>query len=107
MIMRIWHGVTAAKDADEYADYVKQTGVKMYPKAKGHRGTFLLRRIQGDRAEFYLMSLWDSMAAVRGFSAPVVDKAKYPSPRDREFLLKLEPLVAHFEVLAAPDNTKP
>lgn len=100
MIMRIWHGVTAAARANEYLDYVKATGVKMYLGAKGNRGVYLLRRIRDDQAEFYLLSLWDSLSAVRELAGPDVNRAVYRFPRDREFLLEMEPHVAHFEILA-------
>lgn len=104
--MRIWHGVTAAARANEYLDYVKATGVKMYLGAKGNRGVYLLRRIRDDQAEFYLLSLWDSLSAVRELAGPDVNRAVYRFPRDREFLLEMEPHVAHFEILVAPESER-
>lgn len=64
---------------------------------------YVLRRIRKDRAEFLLISLWDSLEAIRRFSGPEISKAVY-YPEDREFLSELEPEVSHFEVLEAPET---
>jgi hypothetical protein len=38
MVVRIWHGVTAAAKADEYLDYLRATGVPDYRETEGNRG---------------------------------------------------------------------
>ena len=35
MIARMWHGVTAAERADEYLDYLNETGVPDYRETEG------------------------------------------------------------------------
>ncbi len=101
MIARIWHGVTPATKADAYVEYLEASGVKEYRRTKGNRGVYILRSVRGDRADFLLVSLWDSYDAVRTFAGHEVEKARY-FPNDREFLLEFEPNVAHYDVLAAP-----
>jgi len=54
MIARSWDGVTAAAQADAYADYVRRTGVTDLAATDGNRGVYLLRRREGDRARFLL-----------------------------------------------------
>ena len=104
MIARTWHGVTPAEKADAYDDYLEASGVKEYRRTKGNRGVYVFRRIEGDRAHFLLVSLWDSYESIRAFAGDDLEKARY-FPKDREFLLEFEPKVAHYEVLAAPDGT--
>ena len=104
MIARTWHGVPPAERADAYDDYLEASGVKEYRRTKGNRGVYVFRRIEGDRAHFLLVSLWDSYESIRAFAGDDLEKARY-FPKDREFLLEFEPKVAHYEVLAAPDGT--
>ncbi len=101
MVLRIWHGMTKAEDADRYADLVKRTGVKDYRATPGNRAVYLLRRIEGDRAHFLTVTLWDSYEAIRRFAGDDVEKAHY-YPEDKDFLLEFEPKVTHYEVLVGP-----
>ncbi len=100
MIARIWSGRTPESKADRYLSYLKKTGVKDYQSTKGNRGVYVLRRTIDANAEFTLISLWDSMEAIRGFAGPDVDKAVY-YPEDKDFLLELEPKVSHYQVMVA------
>ena len=47
MIARIWRGLTANDQADEYLAYLRLTGLKEYRETPGNRGVFVLRRTQG------------------------------------------------------------
>lgn len=101
MIARTWHGVTPASKGDAYYDYLLESGVAEYRRTEGNRGVYILRRIEGDKAHFLLVTFWESMEAIRAFAGPDVEKARY-FRRDREFLLEFEPAVTHYEVLGAP-----
>lgn len=97
MIARIWRGLTADDQADEYLAYLRLTGLKEYRETPGNRGVFVLRRTQGQRCEVVLVSLWESMEAIRRFAGNSPETAKY-YPEDRRFLLEMEPNVRHYEV---------
>ena len=98
LIARVWHGVTEAARADEYADYLERTGARECRATSGNRGVYVLRRIKQDRAEFTFISLWDSLEAIRRFAGEDYEKARY-YPEDRDFLVELEPFVDHYEVI--------
>ncbi len=98
MIARIWRGRTRAAEADAYVDYLLATGVKEYAAVPGNRGVRVLRRTEGEVAEFLVVSFWESMEAVRGFAGDEVERAVY-YPEDDRFLLDGEPTVAHYEVV--------
>lgn len=100
MIARTWRGWTAAADADRYVEYLLQTGVKEYRETPGNRGVFMLRRISDDRAEFLLVTLWDSMEAVRAF-AGADERVAVFYPEDDAFLVDRERHADHFDVLVA------
>ena len=98
MIARTWHGATKAQDADAYLEYLERTGLAEYRKTPGNRGVLGLRRIVGDRAEFLLLSLWDSKDAVRAFAGDDIEKAVF-YPEDERFLIGRDEHVSHYEVV--------
>src|SRR5437660_10693688 len=98
MIARIWRGAVRAAQADEYYRYLEETGLKEYRQTAGNRGVQVLRRIQGETCEYLLITFWESWEAIRRFAGDQPEKAVC-YPRDREFLLALEPNVQHFEVM--------
>ena len=101
MIARTWHGVTDASKADEYLDYLNKTGVAEYRATQGNLGVYVLRRIEGNKAHFLLLTLWESEEAIKRFAGSDMEKAKY-YPEDEQFLLELEPTVKHYKVAVKP-----
>ena len=101
MIARIWHGEVVPEKADEYLDYLNRTGVPDYRATEGNRGLYVLRRIEEDRAHFLTVSFWESMQKVENFAGADPGRARY-YPEDGRFLLRFEPHVRHYEVVAGP-----
>ena len=101
MIARYWHGVTPASRADEYVQYLNETGVPDLQQTAGNQGVYVLRRIEGELAHFVLISLWETEEAISQFAGDDLEKARY-YPQDKEFLLELEPRVTHYEVMGQP-----
>jgi len=97
VIARLWWGRTKAEDYDAYLVYLEESGVAELHATPGNRGVMVLRRLDGDEAEFGVMSLWDSLDDVKAFFGEDVEVAHY-YPEDERFLLELEPRVKHFEV---------
>jgi heme-degrading monooxygenase HmoA len=98
MIARTWRGATKAKDAEAYLEYLHQTGFAEYRKIAGNRGVLGLRRIADDRAEFLLVSLWESEEAIRQFAGDDIEKAVF-YPQDDRFLIDRDNHVSHYEVV--------
>jgi heme-degrading monooxygenase HmoA len=99
MIARVWHGRTPSDKADAYAAFLGRTGLSDYRATPGNRGVLALQRIEGDTAEFVLISFWDSFEAIKGFAGADVEKAHY-YPEDDTFLLEKEKNVAHYRVFS-------
>ena len=97
MIARVWCGSTRAEDADEYAAYVEETGLRGARALPGSRGTLLLRRERDGRAEFQTILLFDSLDDVRGFAGDEIDVAVF-YPEDDRYLVDRELDVGHYEV---------
>jgi heme-degrading monooxygenase HmoA len=99
MIARTWHGRVRADQADAYHAYLLRSGVADYAATPGNRGVQILRRREGDIAHFLLVTLWDSLDAIRAFAGDDYEQARY-YPEDDAYLLEREPRVTHYEVLA-------
>ena len=96
MIARIWHGITPRSKADEYIEFLNNTGVKDYRATEGNLGTYVLRRIEGDQAHFLTLTFWDSQEVIARFAGEDIEEAQY-CPEDVDFLLEFEPTVSHYE----------
>jgi heme-degrading monooxygenase HmoA len=98
MIARTWRGATRAEDAEAYLEYLHSTGFTEYRKTPGNRGVLGLRRIAEGRAEFLLLSLWDSEEAIRQFAGEDIGKAVFYA-EDERFLIERDEQVLHFDVV--------
>ena len=98
MVVRTWRGWTRVEDADSYAAYVRETGLREYHATPGNRGAWILRRVEGDRCEFVTVSVWDSVDDIRGFAGDDVERAVF-YPEDDAFLVDRELAVCHWELV--------
>jgi hypothetical protein len=97
VIARVWRGATRATDAEAYAAYVEETGMAT-ARAGEARGTLVLRReVDGDRAEFVTILLFDSLDAVRSFAGDEIERAVF-FPEDDRYLVERDLSVNHYEV---------
>ncbi len=101
MIERTWHGVVCSEKSGEYLDYLHRTGIPDYRSTPGNKGVYVFRRRDGNRTHFLLLTLWESISAIKNFAGEDYEKARY-YPEDRNYLVELEPYVAHHEVLVQP-----
>jgi len=99
MIARIWNGATRQGDAEDYVEYLQETGLKEYRQTAGNLGAWVLWRVTGDRAEFVTLSFWESREVIEGFAGDEIDRAVY-YPDDDRYLIEREDTVAHYEVVA-------
>jgi heme-degrading monooxygenase HmoA len=96
-IARIWRGTVETPRADEYVEYMRETGIADILATPGNLGAYFLRREEGGLTHFQTISLWESEAAIEAFSGSK-DRTARLEPRDREFLVSSEPEAEHHEV---------
>jgi heme-degrading monooxygenase HmoA len=97
MIARMWTGSVRTPDADEYGDYIRDTGFAEYGETPGNRGAWLLRRDDGGTTEFITLSLWESTDAIRAFAGEDIEAAVL-YPEDERYLIDGASTISHYEV---------
>ena len=97
VVARIWHGVVPKAKANEYEKYL-QDGVKQILAIKGNLGAQMMREDRGTTSEFEVISYWPSRKAIEAFAGKDINKT-HSLPRDKEFLVTVEPTVRHYDVV--------
>jgi heme-degrading monooxygenase HmoA len=103
MIARTWRGSTRAEDAEPYLEYLERSGLAAFRATPGNRGALVFRRVAEGRAEFFLVSLWESLEAVRRFAGEDEGRAVF-YPEDDRYLVGRDLHVDHFELVYAAGN---
>lgn len=99
MICRVWHGWTAAANADAYEHLLR---TEVFPGiagrgVAGYRGIELLRRATDDAVEFVTLMWFDSLDSVRAFAGDDYAAAVVP-PKARTLLQRFDARSAHYDV---------
>ena len=104
MIARLWHGWTAAEDADDYERLLR---LRVLPEIvareiPGYRGAHLLRRPEeGGEVEFLTVLWFEGPEAVRAFAGEDHERSVVPSEA-RELLRRYDETSRHYEVVREP-----
>ncbi len=98
MIARCWRGTVRSADAEVYAAYIDETGMKHYAATPGNRGAWMLQRELGELTEFVTFSLWDSLDAIRAFAGEDYETAVF-YPEDDRYLVERDLTCTHHEVV--------
>ena len=99
MIARVWRGYTTPDSADAYAAMLQPELLPGLSTKAGFRGSYLLRRANGDEVEFMTITLWDSLDDVRAIAGANYEAAVIPEERKR-VLSRWDDRAAHYEVTA-------
>ena len=78
-IARVWSGHVPSAQAEGFHRHLLATGVAEAHAVEGNLGASVLRRTEGDRVRFTLLTIWSDAEAVRRFAGDDVDAARlYP-----------------------------
>jgi heme-degrading monooxygenase HmoA len=101
MILRAWRGYTVPGREDAYPRHLRESVEPKLKALAGFRGLYLLRRTTAADIEYRVMTLWDSMEAIRAFAGPVPERAVVEREA-QSALTRFDDEVEHFEVLVGP-----
>jgi len=98
IILRMWR---ARSTVEKMGEYVQHATRKVFPALRaieGHRGAYLLRRAVDGVVELVVLTLWESMEAVRTFAGVEPERAVV-EPEARAALTDFDDFVTHFEII--------
>jgi len=105
MILRMWKARSTTSRTEAYIHHATKVVFPRLRAIEGHRGEYLLRREVEDGVELVLLTLWESMEAVRRFAGPEPNKAVV-EPEARAVLTSFDEYVTHFEVVHGIEGGK-
>jgi heme-degrading monooxygenase HmoA len=97
MIARQWHGAVPKKHAAGFYQHLLATGVEHSRSVPGNVGAQVLRREEGERIHFTLITFWTSLDAIKCFAGENHESAVL-YPGDSIYELVPDPMVVHFDV---------
>jgi heme-degrading monooxygenase HmoA len=97
-VARVWHGKVHANQAEKYSKYLYEEGIKKIRAIDGNLGVQVLRRTDGEVTEFYVISYWGSLEAIKKFAGDDIEKTHF-LPKDSQYLIDPEDHVKHFELI--------
>ena len=86
MFLRTWQGQTKREDGDAYEIFMRERAAPDYGSIDGLINLYFTRRDEGNISHFLLVTIWDSMDAIKAFAGNDPTKAKY-YPEDAQYLL--------------------
>ena len=103
MIARVWRGWTEPGSADAYEQVFKTIVSPELKAVAGCRDAYLLRRDSGDEVEFMVMTIFESLSAVKDFAGEDYEIAVI-SPEAKQVLTRFEERAAHYEIVVAKSD---
>jgi heme-degrading monooxygenase HmoA len=99
-IARIWRGRTRRKDADAYAVYMADVGLRDMER-NGALGVQMFREHQDEETLFMALTYWESFETMAAWAGDDPLQVRH-LPRDPEFLIEMPERV---QVLEIVENT--
>jgi heme-degrading monooxygenase HmoA len=101
VIVRVWHGWTRPEDADAYEQFLRGLLSDLPASVSGSLGGWVLRRPSAGEEEFVVMTLFESLDAIRRFAGddyetPVIE------PEAAKLLVRSDEKAAHYEAVVQP-----
>lgn len=103
MIARSWTAEASPEKASEYIKHFHEKVLPVVASIEGHRGSYVLKRPLGEGVEIVVLTLWESMEAVRKFAGDEPEVAVVTAEA-RAILTRFDEQVAHYEVVRSPQS---
>src|SRR5437016_14561626 len=75
MIVRAWRGYAPLVTADAYSRHLLGTVRPQLERLPGFRGLYLLSRRLPNEVEYQVLTMWESMDAIRAFAGEQIGRA--------------------------------
>jgi heme-degrading monooxygenase HmoA len=107
VIVRAFHATATAAGADAYREHFTRSVLPDLQRIDGYQGAYVLRREHDGHVELQVLTLWDSLEAIRRFAGANLDHAVV-EPAAQAVLASYDPTVTHHDVVvdAVDANTR-
>jgi len=102
MIARLWRASAASDKANDYVEHLQRAVLPELSRIDGYRGAHLLRREVDDGVEFAVLTLWESMEAIRKFAGEQAETAVV-APAAQAVLRSFDSTVTHYEIVLSAE----
>lgn len=99
MTLREWRARATPDGAAAYEAHFRSEVEQTLAGVEGFRGAYLARRAVADEVELVVLTLWESLDAVRGFAGPAFEQAVV-QPAAQAWLTAYDHQVPHYDVVA-------
>jgi heme-degrading monooxygenase HmoA len=98
LIARQWRCSASSEKVSDYVEHFQHSVLPELNQLQGFREAYILRRNQDDGVEITVITLWESMDAIRIFAGDNVETAVV-EPAAQAVLRTFDMTVTHFEVV--------
>src|ERR1044072_7763041 len=103
MIARTWRGWTKPEDGAAYETVFRTIVLPHLDGVEGYKQAFLFRRDVNDEVEFVVLTLFNSIDAVKRFAGEDYESAVI-SDEAKRVLKRFEERVTHYEIAVVTDG---
>src|SRR5215831_5782701 len=97
MISRHWRAIAKREDADSYVAHPKSDTFPKLASLAGFVRASILRREVPNGTEFQVVTVWESLQAIRAFSGADIESGVVP-PVAQAMMVEFDRRAAHYEV---------
>ncbi|GEM_PF-881250 len=103
VIARAWRAQAAADRAPAYAEHVRSHVLPALRRQPGYMRMLLLQRPASGMVEITVVTLWQSLDAIRGFAGPDVERAVV-AEEAAALLAQYDSRAQHYEVVLSDET---
>jgi heme-degrading monooxygenase HmoA len=98
MIARHWRGLVKRERAAAYVEHLQSETLPQLVQLAGFQDAKVLRRDLPQGVEFLVVTIWESLDAIRAFAGNDVETAVVP-PKARDMMIEYDRTARHYEVV--------
>jgi heme-degrading monooxygenase HmoA len=98
VIARQWKGVARPGCADDYIEHLRRETFPALRALAGFAQATVMRREVGDGTEFQVVTVWQSLDAIRAFAGDDVEVAVVP-PAAQALMLRYDDRAVHYQIV--------
>ena len=97
MISRHWQGIARREDADRSIAHLQSDTFPQLASLAGFIRATILRREVAEGTQFQVVTVWDSIEAIRAFSGSDAERAVVP-PAAQAMMVEFDRHAVHYEI---------